>query len=179
MLKYTNTYQGKKRCYLRCAGCSQGLCSSHAIRLDRVEEQVRLRLESYFTRWGKNADFLLRQASDQETEKYHKELERIQGEIGRRTKALQGLYLDKIQGIITPEQFMEWNKTYQEEQQAFKLRAARLEQAMKQASPVICQEALQIKSLPRALAVLAIQMVEIGEQDKNTGRQIIRITWNF
>ena len=179
MLKYTNTYQGKKRCYLRCAGCCQGLCSSHAIRLDRVEEQVRLRLESYFTRWGKNADFLLRQASDQETEKYHKELERIQGEIGRRTKALQGLYLDKIQGIITPEQFMEWNKTYQEEQQAFKLRAARLEQAMQQASPVIRQEALQIKSLPRALAVLAIQMVEIGEQDKNTGRQIIRITWNF
>ena len=179
MLKYTNTYQGKKRCYLRCAGCSQGLCSSHAIRLDRVEEQVRLRLESYFARWGKNADFLLRQASDQETEKYHKELERIQGEIGRRTKALQGLYLDKIQGIITPEQFMEWNKTYQEEQQAFKLRAARLEQAMQQASPVIRQEALQIKSLPRALAVLAIQMVEIGEQDKNTGRQIIRITWNF
>ena len=74
---------------------------------------------------------------------------------------------------------MEWNKTYQEEQQAFKLRAARLEQAMQQASPVIRQEALQIKSLPRALAVLAIQMVEIGEQDKNTGRQIIRITWNF
>ena len=50
---------------------------------------------------------------------------------------------------------------------------------MQQASPVIRQEALQIKSLPRALAVLAIQMVEIGEQDKNTGRQIIRITWNF
>lgn len=179
MLKYTNTYRGKKRCYLRCAGCSQGLCTSHAIRLDQVEEQVRSRLEGYFAKWGKNTDFLSRKPLQKEAEKYQKELEQIQGEIDRRAKALQGLYLDKVQGVITPEQFMEWNTAYQEEQQAFKLRAARLEKALEEASHTAQPAPLQLETLSRALAALAVQTVEIGEKDKNTGRQIIRITWNF
>ena len=40
------------------------------------------------------------------------ELERLQGEIVRRRKAMQELYLDKSSGIISSAQFMELNQTF-------------------------------------------------------------------
>lgn len=179
MLKYTNIYRGKKRCYLRCAGCSQGLCTSHAVRLDLVEEEVRHRLESYLKRWGKNTVFPAGNPSSNRAGRIGKELERIKGEIDRRAKAIQGLYLDKVQGIITPEQFTEWNGAYQEEQQALKLRAAKLEKAVEESARIVRPAPLQLATLPRDLAALTIETVEIGEKDKKSGRQTIRILWNF
>ena len=41
------------------------------------------------------------------------------------------------------------------------------------------RELLELKTLPRELAVMLIEKIEIGEQDQETGRQEVKIHWKF
>ena len=41
------------------------------------------------------------------------------------------------------------------------------------------EELLRLEQLPRALAALLIEAVEIGERNPETGDQAVRITWKF
>ena len=41
------------------------------------------------------------------------------------------------------------------------------------------QELLELKTLPRELAVALIERIEIGERDAETGEQKVNIVWKF
>ena len=41
------------------------------------------------------------------------------------------------------------------------------------------RELLELKTLPRELAVMLIEKIEIGEQDPDTGQQEVKIHWKF
>ena len=41
------------------------------------------------------------------------------------------------------------------------------------------RELLKLDTLPRELAVMLIQKIEIGEQDPDTGQQEVKIHWKF
>ena len=40
-------------------------------------------------------------------------------------------------------------------------------------------ELLKLETIPRELVVALIEKIEIGEKDRETGKQEIRITWKF
>ena len=41
------------------------------------------------------------------------------------------------------------------------------------------RELLELKTLPRELAVMLIEKIEVGEQDPDTGQQEVKIHWKF
>lgn len=179
MMKYSNTYKEKRRSYLRCKLCAQHLCTSHAIRLDLLEQHVGALLKGHLSR--SDAQELARRirAAPKKGETAKKELARIQSEIARRERAAQALYLDKVEGLISPEQFSRLNSAYLEEIKALERRRDALERRPEAAPPAQMARLLEFDAPPRALAVLMIKSVEIGERDPNTGRQAVRVAWNF
>lgn len=179
MVKYSNTYRGKRRSYLRCRLCAQHLCTSHAIRLDLLEQHVGTLLKEHLSCC--DSDRLARRISapPKKEDAVKKELARVQSEIARRERAAQALYLDKVEGLISPEQFSRLNSAYLEETKGLEQRREALERQAKAESPAPPPRLLEFDAPPRALAVLMIKSVEIGERDSNTGRQAVRVAWNF
>lgn len=181
MAKYSNTYRGKRRAYLRCKRCAQGLCTSHAIRLDLLEERVAALLRGHLARCDGEAlaKGVCRTPAGRDTA-VEKEVTRIQGEISRRDKASRTLYLDKSEGLISGAQFSELYTAYQNEITVLRARLAQLEkQRSSKEPPVDVSGFLKFDALPRSLAVLAVKLVEVGQRDPDSGRQVVRITWNF
>ena len=105
----------------------------------------------------------------------------------KRSTALKNLYLDKVSGVLSEGQFVELNQDFLEEKSRLERRLAQIDQELSsQKQPrnqeevmAKARELLELKTLPRELAVMLIEKIEIGEQDQETGRQEVKIHWKF
>ena len=95
--------------------------------------------------------------------------------------ALKNLYLDKVSGVLSEGQFVELNQDFLEEKSRLERRLAQIDQELSGQEEVMAKarELLELKTLPRELAVMLIEKIEIGEQDQETGRQEVKIHWKF
>ena len=116
------------------------------------------------------------------------ELKRLKGEVERRRKAMQELYLDKVSGLIDAVQFAVMNRAFGEEIKSAENRIrgleAELEQQPKETDVVQAQrqrvrELAQVSHLTRELAALLVRRVVVSPKDPLTGKQEITIEWNF
>ena len=116
------------------------------------------------------------------------ELKRLKGEVERRRKAVQQLYLDKVSGLLDAVQFAEMNRAFGEEIKSAENRIrgleAELEQQLKETDVVQAQrqrvrELAQVSQLTRELVVLLVHRVIVSPKDPLTGEQKITIEWNF
>ena len=116
------------------------------------------------------------------------ELERLQGEIVRRRKAMQELYLDKSSGIISSAQFMELNQTFLHDVEDLEKRCAKLEESLGEAGDTDGQreklkqylsDVREVKALNRELACLLIEKVVIYPVDAAENTRKIEIDWKF
>ena len=41
------------------------------------------------------------------------------------------------------------------------------------------RELLRLETVPRELVVALVEKIEVGERDRESGRQEVRITWKF
>ena len=116
------------------------------------------------------------------------ELERLQGEILRRRKAMQELYLDKSSGIISSAQFMELNQTFLHDVEDLEKRCAKQEESLGEAGDTDGQreklkqylsDVREVKALNRELACLLIEKVVIYPVDAAENTRKIEIDWKF
>ena len=192
MSKTTNCQPGRARVsYLRCKLYADSgknkLCTRHSVRLDQLIELVSERIRHYVQNYYRLEELVLTPPPDT----YRKALEREQSalttQLEARSRALKSLYLDKVSGVLGLEQFAELNRD-------FLLEKSRLEQRLDQvgrelgasAKPpdraVLAERAralLRLETIPRELVTALIEKIEIGEKDRETGRQEIRIIWKF
>ena len=88
-----------------------------------------------------------------------------------------------MDGLLSREQFLELNQSFLEEQAKLEERLSRLKVASRPEHAadrsLRAQELLKLEQLPRALAALLIERVEIGERNPETGEQAVQITWKF
>ena len=88
-----------------------------------------------------------------------------------------------MDGLLSREQFLELNHSFLEEQAKLEERLSRLKVASRPEHAadrsMRSQELLKLEQLPRALAALLIERVEIGERNPETGEQAVQITWKF
>ena len=116
------------------------------------------------------------------------ELERLQGEILRRRKAMQELYLDKSGGVIGSAQFMELNRNFLHEVEDLEKRCAKLEESLGEADDMdghreklkqCLSDVREVKALKRELACLLIEKVVIYPIDAAENTRKIEIDWKF
>ena len=177
--------------YLRCRRYADSgkekLCTRHSIRLDRLTAAVcqciRRDIRSFYR--PEIPAVLPERASG--AGELERERRALSAQLEKRERALKELYLDKVSGILSAEQFAELNRTFQAEKQAL---AARLEQIgsalAAQADPArqtdLAERArtlLNLETVPRELVTALVERVEVGERDPDTGRQEVRVVWRI
>lgn len=196
MTKTSNGRQGEKRVsYLRCklsvASASRALCTRHSIRLDRLIELVTERLQNHIAAYYEPGDlnrFSAKEKSDNRTALLQKELRALETQIEKRSVALKNLYLDKVSRLIDETQFVSMNQDFLSEKESMVKRQAAIQKELGdlQMPSDNCEglvgkirELLKFDPIPRELFVLAIEYIEIGEKDADTGQQAVQIRWKF
>ena len=124
----------------------------------------------------------------QRNQAMREELRKLRGDVERRRKAMQELYLDKVSGLIDSAQFFEMNKSFLDEVSSAEARIEKLESELeqqKEESATIqtqmqrVRELAQVSQLTRELVVLLVHRVIVSPKDPITGEQKITIEWNF
>ena len=192
MSKTSNGKKGKERVYyLRCKlyadSGTKKLCTRHSIRLDRLIELVSQRIRDYIQAYYHLEELELPPPKDDHREALLLEQRTLNAQLEKRSTALKNLYLDKVSGVLSEGQFVELNQDFLAEKSRLERRLAQIDQELsEQEQPrnqeevmAKARELLELKTLPRELAVLLIEKIEIGEQDQETGRQEVKIHWKF
>ena len=176
--------------YLRCrlyADSGGGRrCTRHSIRLDtlteKVSEQIRRYVQTYYTLGPLN----IRIEQEDGREALERERAALSAQLERRSRALKALYLDKVSGLLTPEQFRELNRDFQEERRRLEGRLAKADEELAgegrpgQEDLTECARGLlRLETVPRELVLALVEKIEVGEREPDTGRQEIRINWRF
>ena len=111
----------------------------------------------------------------------------LSAQLEKRSTALKNLYLDKVSGVLSEGQFVELNQDFLAEKSRLERRLEQIDQELSGQEPprnqeevmAKARELLELKTLPRELAVMLIEKIEIGEQNQETGRQEVKIHWKF
>jgi len=197
MMKTSNSHEGSRRSYLRCKlyATNTKLCESHSIRLDLLMDKISALLREHIERYF-DADEAVRSLEDERVQKKEqnhkaeikKQVSLLQAEIDRRSKALKDLYLDKSSGIIPEDQFKELNQSYLAEKNTLEKRIAVLKAGLddgfkqpesRESVRQRIEGWLNFETLSRDLVADLIETVEIGQKNKETGEQEIRVLWAF
>jgi site-specific DNA recombinase len=163
---------------------------SYAYSVEHLKEALR-RIREYAAEYFAPEKVKLPRRDDpvqQREQAQRSELKRLKGEVERRRKAVQQLYLDKVSGLIDAVQFAEMNRAFGEEIKSAENRIhgleAELEQQLKETDVVQAQrqrvrELAQVSHLTRELAALLVRRVVVSPKDPLTGKQEITIEWEF
>lgn len=194
MIKFSHTYKGERRSYLQCAAYAadrkQPVCTRHSIRLDRLCGAIIERTHYYTSAWydvGDSARFRQDRGASSPAAALQKEVSSLRGRIEKLDSAMRNLYLDRSEGVIDTTQFQEMNTAFLAEKKALAQRLERLTKELETNRETKAETSLdevarrlaRPQELNRLLCSLLIRQVEVGERNPETGRQRIRIHWNW
>lgn len=189
-----NRANGTRRRYLRCRmhqrapeRCSNKTCTDLNALEETVLQRIRAYVEDYFD--PQKVDLPQRYDPAQKREQAKRaELRRLKGEVERRRKAIQELYLDKASGLIDAGMFSQMNQSFLEEVKQAEARILILETELGQQKTerdeieAQMQRVRQLAAVPvltRELVVLLLHRVVVSPKDPETGKQAVTIEWNF
>lgn len=192
MSKTSNGRKGPQRMYyLRCKlyadSGTQKLCTRHSIRLDQLIDVVSERVRHYVQNYYSLEELKLPTPKDTRKDALEQERKSLAVQLEKRSVALKNLYLDKVSGILSEGQFVNLNQDFFAEKSRLERRLAQIDEELaEQKEPQNqadlmekAQQLLKLDPLPRELALLLIQKIEVGERDPATGEQAIKIHWKF
>ena len=117
-----------------------------------------------------------------------KEIEQYQSNISKKSQAIKDSYIDKINGIISQEQFVEFNKNFQEEKRNLekllkekekKLLELSNEQETLKSKRQILEKYINVTELSREMVDNLIDYIEVGQKDPETKKKTIIIHWKI
>ncbi len=180
-------YQGKTHSYLRCTNPSCPLRamsdrSPCSIRLDLLLSRIELLVKEHLSTWYLPSDpvgrFEFEQARRTTLEQ---EYTSLSTQYKQRKKALESLYLDKVSGLLSEQQFRLLSQSFTEDLGIYQERMQELEQqvlACKSTSSCTVDQPVQVP-LTRPLFTALISKVTIERKRKEDEGQGIHIYWNF
>lgn len=186
---------GKKYTYLRCklyaTSGDKLLCSSHSIRLDELQDIVTERIRNEFSIINEStAAHRLQEELDigSEINRLQNEAALIEKQLQQKSRVLKDLYLDKINGIITYDQFIELNSGFSREKERLDKRIEnikglikKLQKEMENTDKAIelSREYKNFNELTHLMVNELIDYIEVGEKSKTTGEREISIKWKL
>lgn len=180
------------RCKLFATQPEKQLCTNHTIRLDNLENIVTERLRIYLNSLS-NENSISNKLMQEETiedklKSLEKEHKKIILDIEDRTKALKNIYLDKVKNIIDEEQFKEFNEIFSEEKKELLLKQNEIELLINEMNIKkvdtnkylsIAKKYKDFTELTHIIVNQFIDYIEVGQKNKQTNKQVIKIHWNF
>lgn len=185
-----------KYSYLRCKlygiDPKKELCTSHSIRLDKLTDIVTEKIAGYINKYCDD-DYISKELmNEQNIDKKISSLERGLKALDKRNKeielALTSLYMDKVNGLIGEGEFRILSRNFAAETENISVKRKELEAELAEVKNCtdsvdkwieIIKKLKDFKQLtPEAVSKL-IDYIEVGEKNKETGKQKIVIHWSF
>ena len=187
MSKCSNGKQSYLRCKLYADSGKNKLCTRHSVRLDQLIDLVSDRIRYYIQTYYELDPNDLQPQKDTRQEALKQERKTLAAQLEKRSQALKTLYLDKVAGIISENQFVELNESFLNEKSRLERRLGKIdeelenrEQPQQQADLMEkARELLKLETVPRELVVGLIDCIEIGERNPSSGQQEVKISWKF
>jgi site-specific DNA recombinase len=208
----THVFAGKVRCmdcgntlvtnssqpgykYLRCKSYStrtkDRLCSSHTIRLSTLEEIITKKVKEYFSLLEDDniaSKLSVNSSFKEKLKSLQKQLNSLERDIRERENAIKNLYLDKVKGLISEQQFSEFNLIFCKERDDLARKQHTLQTTIENINDSsdeinkykkIISEYKNFCELNHAMVNELIDFIEVGEKDTKTKEQRIKINWLF
>ena len=180
--------------YLRCPASDscKKLCAGCCIQLPQLEKYVLKELnkliEQYYDPTQLQEQVVVPSRWEGKIKNVTSEKESCQKRLAEIGTALKNMYLDKIQGTLDEELFLELSNQFRTEKRLLEERSKTLEtqleslkeQAEKQASQEeIIQKYRSITQLTRPIICELIDQIQVGKKDPDTKQIPIKIIWNI
>lgn len=179
--------------YLRCptrqvdkSSCQGSFISENLVK-KVVLKEINSLTEQYLNIDQLEENIILKQFRN-EKEELKKEIAKHQVIIDNQSRAIKVSYMDKINGIISEEQFIEFNSDFSrniEEQKKIiankKLKLAELEneQETLKSKRELLQKYVNVTELTREMIDNLIDYIEVGAKDPITKKKTIEIHWKI
>lgn len=180
------------RCRLYLVDTKKKACTSHSIRLEKLEEIVLGKIKEHINLLCDNTKLAQKLKKEQQIEEraecLNRMLSKLENEISSRTAALKNIYLDKVNKIISQDQFNELNCIFLKEKKGLNENKKELEKKIcnlnqKNFSMEYYKELVEkyknFSKLTHSMVSILIDYIEIGDKNKETTEQEIVIYWRF
>lgn len=179
--------------YLRCPtrqvdkNCCNGCFISERLLKETILGELNILIKKYLNINQLSKDIILNELVDTR-ESFKKEILQYELNIKRKAKAISDSYMDKANGIITEEQFVEFNKIFQKEKKGLekilenkknKLSELKNEQQIFKSKEQILKKYINVKELSRDMVDNLIEYIVVGPKELKTKKKIVEIHWSF
>ena len=180
--------------YLKCPNqhISKNACSGSYINVDKLEHKVLDVLNKLCTEYI-DAEEVMKSIQWNTTlasqkEKLIKEMSEYKTKIDNCTKGMHTLYMDKVKGLITESDYIEFTKDISNDRKRFesqltesKRTLATIDEKLKNSSSrkALLEKYIHMEHLSREAVEILIDKIVIAKRDKKTNVQKIEIFWNF
>lgn len=189
-LKTSKTHNDR---YLRCPTrqVDKDSCEGSFISQKVLERTVLKELNSLIDKYlnvDKLEEGIVLTQFGEEREKLQKEISQYQISIQKKSKAIKDTYIDKVNGIISQEQFMEFNESFQVEkanlenllaEKQKKILELNNEQETLKSKRQILEKYINVTELSREMVNNLIDYIVVGAKDPNTKNKTIEIHWKI
>lgn len=180
------------RCKIYAASGKKGFCTSHAIRLDLLQGIITEKLKEYINNYLDETNVAHRLQAESDISSRIKSLQiditNIEKQLQQSTQVLKSLYLDKMKGNITNEQFIELKRGFSIDNDRLIKRKEDIEKLIDELGEnsrnfdkwvEIVKQYKEFKELTHTMITEFIEYIEISEKSKETGEQKVKIHWKF
>lgn len=183
-------YNKHKRLY-RCTaakygtGCCDGVSIFESTLDQAIQDEIADLRDRYLDRSALSSVNLEQEDSITPLTRLKQQVKRLETKVRESGTALRSLYIDKLKGVITEEQFVDLSAVFTSEKEGYQASIAALEQEIVQAESQriseqqkrqLIEEILSFQEITRPFVTTYIQKIEIGgtRQDR-----VIHIYWKF
>lgn len=177
--------------YLRCrekyAYATKERCPTPNIRIDTVLKSIQIELIEKFkditiSELDEERVFDILMKKDGESSLRRREVLNLTKEAERLEKSLEHLYDDRLNEIISLEQYITYNKNYTEKLNLIRGRISEIEKESKitkdrGAIKEAIRDFLEKKYIDRKIIESLVDRIEFGEINTETGRPMLKIFW--
>ncbi|MCQ4638525.1 recombinase family protein [Anaerovorax odorimutans] len=186
----------KNRRYYRCtstrtASACKGSCAEEGYLIDQVRSELRKYVEDCISPEAMAARVKRVETAEIEIKSRELQLEKNETAIKELTQISTRLYMDRVQGVLTVEEFKELNSAYKEEKERLAQENQSLSEQMQQiqgrmsldatkVNETILKQAREILALDKFDRIMAEELIEeIYVSSVGWGQKHLEIHWKF
>lgn len=180
--------------YLQCATrhTAKGACPGAFISVSVLEQLVLTQLRQLAVEYLDTGELEERvqfqDRTGEQREKLLRSLERDRKQLDTCNKGIKSLYLDKVKGLITDEDFLEFSKEFYRDRERLQAQistaqteldslAEKMQTAQQRREKI--EQYVNVKQLTRPMVESLIDCIYVGARDPQTKQRKIQIHWNF